>query len=197
MPYLLLCIGYAFWIRCSWSFVPSLQSLDLLTVQTLSHHRLDYLNSITTFLARVGGMPFVCFLSFLVCIYLALYKKYITVIFISLGVIGSITMGWLLKWCVNRPRPPEAYHIVESYGASFPSAHSVYASTLACLAMIMLCHKHNINSPYIVLISCLGLCVWAFQEYMQEFISQQTYSLVGALVLFGLHCFGSGYYKQK
>ncbi|EMQ4152348.1 phosphatase PAP2 family protein, partial [Acinetobacter baumannii] len=40
-------------------------------------------------------------------------------------------------------------------GASFPSAHSVYASTLACLAMIMLCHKHNINSPYIVLISCL------------------------------------------
>ncbi|ENZ0764474.1 phosphatase PAP2 family protein, partial [Acinetobacter baumannii] len=80
----------------------------------------------------------------------AWYKKYITVIFISLGVIGSITMGWLLKWCVNRPRPPEAYHIVESYGASFPSAHSVYASTLACLAMIMLCHKHNINSPYSV-----------------------------------------------
>ncbi len=85
-------------------FVPSLQSLDLLTVQTLSHHRLDYLNSITTFLARVGGMPFVCFLSFLVCVYLAWYKKFITVIFISLGVIGSITIGWLLKWCVNRPR---------------------------------------------------------------------------------------------
>ena len=65
------------------------------------------------------------FLSFLVCIYLALYKKYITVIFISLGVIGSITMGWLLKWCVNRPRPPEAYHIVESYGASF-QVHIVF-----------------------------------------------------------------------
>ncbi len=94
MPYLLLCIGCVFFrIRCSWSFVPSLQSLDLLTVQTLSHHRLDYLNTITNFLARVGGMPFVCFLSFLVCIYLAWYKKYITVIFISLGVIGSITHG--------------------------------------------------------------------------------------------------------
>ncbi len=150
-----LCPIYCFVIGCGFLglgvlglFVPSLQSLDLLTVQTLSHHRLDYLNSITTFLARVGGMPFVCFLSFLVCVYLAWYKKFITVIFISLGVIGSITIGWLLKWCVNRPRPPAAYHIVESYGASFPSAHSVYASTLACLAMIMLCHKHNTNSPY-------------------------------------------------
>ena len=62
MPYLLLCIGCVFRIRCSWSFVPSLQSLDLLTVQTLSHHRLDYLNSITTFLARVGGMPLYVFI---------------------------------------------------------------------------------------------------------------------------------------
>ena len=51
-----------FRIRCSWSFVPSLQSLDLLTVQTLSHHRLDYLNTITTFLARVGGMPLYVFI---------------------------------------------------------------------------------------------------------------------------------------
>ncbi len=129
--------------------------MDLLTVQILSENRSDYLNSITTFLARVGGMPFVCFLSLLVCIYQAWYKKYITVIFISVGVLGSIITGWLLKWCVDRPRPPQVYHIVESYGASFPSAHSVYASTLACMAMIMLCHKPNTNSPYIILISCL------------------------------------------
>lgn len=62
MPYLLLCIGCVFLgLGVLGLFVPSLQSLDLLTVQTLSHHRLDYLNSITTFLARVGGMPFVCF----------------------------------------------------------------------------------------------------------------------------------------
>ncbi|MEX7506872.1 phosphatidylglycerophosphatase, partial [Acinetobacter baumannii] len=55
MPYLLLCIGCVFLgLGVLGLFVPSLQSLDLLTVQTLSHHRLDYLNSITTFLARVG-----------------------------------------------------------------------------------------------------------------------------------------------
>lgn len=75
MPYLLLLLVVFFRIRCSWSFVPRLQSLDLLTVQILSENRSDYLNSITTFLARVGGMPFVCFLSLLVCIYQAWYKN--------------------------------------------------------------------------------------------------------------------------
>lgn len=47
MPYLLLCIGCVFLgLGVLGLFVPSLQSLDLLTVQTLSHHRLDYLNTI-------------------------------------------------------------------------------------------------------------------------------------------------------
>ena len=69
MPYLLLLLVVFFRIRCSWSFVPRLQSLDLLTVQILSENRSDYLNSITTFLARVGGMPFVCFYPYW-CVYI-------------------------------------------------------------------------------------------------------------------------------
>jgi len=94
MPYMLLFIGCIFFgLGVLGLFVPRLQSMDLLSVQILSEHRSDYLNFITIFLARVGGMPFVCFLCFLVCIYQAWYKKYITVIFISVGVIGSITMG--------------------------------------------------------------------------------------------------------
>lgn len=49
MPYLLLCIGCVFLgLGVLGLFVPSLQSLDLLTVQTLSHHRLDYLNTLCT-----------------------------------------------------------------------------------------------------------------------------------------------------
>lgn len=60
MPYLLLCIGCVFLgLGVLGLFVPSLQSLDLLTVQTLSHHRLDYLNTITTFLARAACLLYV------------------------------------------------------------------------------------------------------------------------------------------
>ena len=158
MPYLLLFIGCIFLgLGVLGLFVPRLQSLDLLSVQILSEYRSDYLNSITIFLARIGGMPFVLFLSFLVCIYQAWYKKYITVIFISLGVIGSITMGWLLKWCVDRPRPPQVYHIVESYGASFPSAHSVYAATLATLAIFI--YRDHFRYSYVALFSYLWLSI--------------------------------------
>ncbi len=83
-------------------------------------------------------------------------------------------MGWLLKWCVNRPEPPEAYHIVESYGASFPVQHSVYSiNTGLSRAMIMLCHKHNINSPYIVLISCLWFVCMGASENICRFISNR------------------------
>ena len=62
MPYLLLLLVVFLGLGVLGLFVPRLQSLDLLTVQILSENRSDYLNSITTFLARVGGMPFVCFI---------------------------------------------------------------------------------------------------------------------------------------
>ena len=69
------------------------------------------------------------------------HEKYQHVVFIALGLVGSIAIVWLLKYLVSRPRPPEMYHLVESYGASFPSAHSMYAATLGCLA-IYLSRKH-------------------------------------------------------
>ena len=153
MPYLMLCIGCIFLgVGVLGLFSPTIQSLDILSVQKLSEHRSVLLNQIAIFLSYIGGMPFVCFLSTLGCIYLAWYRKFVAVIFIGLGVIGSIISGWLLKWFVDRPRPLQTYHIVESYGPSFPSAHSVYAATLACLT-ILLCRKHP-NSPSIILISC-------------------------------------------
>jgi malate/lactate dehydrogenase len=39
-----------------------------------------------------------------------------------IGMGGSIVIVLLLKWSINRPRPLEFYHLVQSYGASFPSA---------------------------------------------------------------------------
>ena len=138
---------------------------DLLTVQILSENRSDYLNSITTFLARVGGMPFVCFYPYWCVYYQAWYKKYITVIFISVGVLGSIITVWLLKWCVDR-QDLHRYIILSKVMVHRSCAHSVYASTLACMAMIMLCHKLNTNSPYIILISVFGfICMGLSRIY--------------------------------
>ncbi len=103
----------------------------------MSLYRTEFWNRITLSLSVIGGMPFVLFLSTLWCIALLWYKKHTSVIFICIGIIGGILLAWLLKFAIARPRPPESLHLVESFGSSFPSAHSLYAACLACLAIYM------------------------------------------------------------
>lgn len=142
MPYFLLGIGFLLFIfSVLMLFVPALSQLDLQIVVWMSQQRSSALNIISSTLSTVGGMLFVLFLTTIWCLYQVWYKKYQHVVFIALGLVGSIAIVWLLKYLVSRPRPPEMYHLVESYGASFPSAHSMYAATLGCLA-IYLSRKH-------------------------------------------------------
>ena len=142
MPYFLLGIGFLLFIfSVLMLFVPALSQLDLQIVVWMSQQRSSTLNIISSTLSTVGGMLFVLFLTTIWCLYQVWYKKYQRVVFIALGLVGSIAIVWLLKYLVSRPRPPVMYHLVESYGASFPSAHSMYAATLGCLA-IYLSQKH-------------------------------------------------------
>lgn len=138
MPYLLLFIGIIlFIISILVLFFQPLTSLDLTIVENFSTLRTEPINKFAILLSALGGMPFVLFLTCLWCFHRAWYKKYKDVIFIGLGVVGSIASVWLLKFLISRPRPPEMFHLVTSYGASFPSAHSMYAATLACLAIFL------------------------------------------------------------
>jgi len=138
MPYLLLFIGIIlFIISILVLFFQPLTSLDLTIVENFSTLRTEPINKFAILLSALGGMPFVLFLTCLWCFHRAWYKKYRDVVFIGLGVVGSIASAWLLKFLISRPRPPEMFHLVTSYGASFPSAHSMYAATLACLAIFL------------------------------------------------------------
>ena len=143
MPYWLLGVGFfLFFFNVLVLFIPSLNHFDLVTIEWISQHRTVHLNTIAITLSAMGGIPFVLFLTSLWCFHQGWYKKYTNVVFIGLGLIGSTATVWLLKYIFSRPRPPEIYHLVQSYGASFPSAHSVYAATLGCLA-IYLSQKHS------------------------------------------------------
>ncbi len=154
MPYLLLCIGcFFFGIGVFGLFSPNTLAFDRFSVQAFFEHRSFMPNHVTVLLARLGGMPFLLFLTTFLCIYQTWIKNYKNVIFIALSISGSIAIGWLLKWGVDRPRPLEFYHLVHSYGASFPSAHSLYAATLASLAILLTQqHKYRIS---IILVSTL------------------------------------------
>ena len=154
MPHLLLCIGCFFLGLGVFGLVYlDTSTLDLFSVQALFEHRSFTLNHVTILLSRLGGMPFLLFLTTFLCIYQIWIKNYKNVIFISFSVGGSIVIGWLLKWSIDRPRPLEFYHLVQSYGASFPSAHSLYAATLASLAML-LCRQYKHRNS-VILVSTL------------------------------------------
>lgn len=138
MPYLLLFIGIILFIISALTLNnQSLTELDLVMIEYLATIRAEPINKFAILLSVLGGMPFVLFFATLWCFHRAWYKKYRDVVFIGLGVVGSIAIAWLLKFLVLRPRPPEVFHLVTSYGASFPSAHSMYAATLACLAIFL------------------------------------------------------------
>ncbi|MFH7804261.1 MULTISPECIES: phosphatase PAP2 family protein [unclassified Acinetobacter] len=157
MPYLLLGVGFFLFIFSILMLVtPFLNHFDWVMIEWLSQHRSVPLNRIFITLSTIGGMPFVLFLTTVWCLQQAWYKKFTNVVFIGMGLIGSTATVWLLKYVISRPRPPEMYHLVASYGAAFPSAHSLYAATLGCLA-IYLSQKH----PQHILV-CICAFIWLF-----------------------------------
>nr|WP_111894776.1 phosphatase PAP2 family protein [Acinetobacter sp. MB5] len=154
MPYLILCIGCVFFIfSVSVLNLTHTQILDNQIVRILSQHRIEWLDPIAKCLSYVGGMPFVLIFTTLWCVYWFRIQHYALAFTIIFAVTGSGIFGWILKWSFNRPRPASIYHMVNSYGASFPSAHSVYAATLACLAIMIYQQHQHFHS--IALMSCI------------------------------------------
>jgi undecaprenyl-diphosphatase len=136
MPYLLLLLGCVVFIFSILLLnIEQLQLLDQATVTWFGLHRTDILTQFGILLSHLGGMPFVLFLSTLWCICLAWYKKYTSAVFVCVGIFGGIPLAWLLKWSFARPRPNQSLHLVDSFGNSFPSAHSFYAACFACLVI--------------------------------------------------------------
>jgi undecaprenyl-diphosphatase len=137
MPYILLALGiFAFIFSILILKIPRLNFFDWTIIAWFSQHRSPVLTQMCTLLSHLGGMPFVLILSSLWCIVLTWYKKYTNLVFICVVILGGILLIWCLKFIVARPRPPVVLQMVETYGSSFPSAHSFYAAMLASLAIL-------------------------------------------------------------
>ncbi|WP_374663348.1 phosphatase PAP2 family protein [Acinetobacter sp.] len=155
MPKRLLFLGFLLLIISILMLkLPALSVFDLDAVQWMHQHRTLFFNQLAIGLSAAGGMPCVLFFTALWCLHQAWYKKYSNTVFISIGIIGSICIAWMLKYFVSRPRPPEMYFLVKTYGDSFPSGHSLYAAALGCLAMyVSLQHSRH-------KLICLSASIW-------------------------------------
>ncbi|WP_143222596.1 phosphatase PAP2 family protein [Acinetobacter silvestris] len=155
MPYLLLFIGCIGLIFSSIGLhTPYIQHFDNFAVEWISLHRSSFLNDFSVSLSYIGGLPATLLICGSWCLYLFWQKKIANILFICLGISGSVVLGWSLKYLVDRPRPDTIYQMVNTYGASFPSAHSLYAAVLASLVIFIFYKRAHAK-----LINALA-CLW-------------------------------------
>ena len=102
-------------------------------VHQFSHPAYD---QIAMTLSYLGGMPAAIVLMLLLVAHSA-YTNSKKIPFILISMIGATSLSWLLKVLVDRPRPMLWSRLVQDYGASFPSGHSVYAAAFASLFILM------------------------------------------------------------
>ncbi|WP_445116355.1 phosphatase PAP2 family protein [Acinetobacter sp. WZC-1] len=155
MPYLILvigCIGLS--ISSIGLNIPYIQKLDASAVIWMSQHRSTFSDGIAIALSHIGGLPSILLIYGIWCLQQIHLKKYTGIVFAGLGILGSSAIGWILKYLVNRPRPDAVYQMVETHGASFPSAHSIYAVVTAYL--LFLFYKHS----RIKIIGCIAGLWW-------------------------------------
>lgn len=126
---LLLCITTYF-------FQSLLIDLDTRMIMFVHQFASPVLDQVAIILNYLGGVPTVIvFMLLLVGYSMQIKSKNIS--FILTSVIGAVSISWLLKVLVNRPRPMLWPRLVPDYGASFPSGHSVYAAALACIVILL------------------------------------------------------------
>lgn len=154
MPYTLIFIGcLGLTISSIGIYIPFIQQLDTSVIGWISQHRTALFDDVAMFLSYVGGLPVMLLLFGIWCIQLIRSKKRTSSLFIFLGLIGGSIIGWILKYLFDRPRPDSIYQMIETYGAAFPSAHSLYAAVLSCLIMFIF-YKHK-HARLITFFACL------------------------------------------
>ncbi len=150
MPYVFLLIGcIGLLIGCIGLSINQIQHFDFTSVVWLSKHRLDGLNGIALTLSYLGGLPSMIVITGLCSVYFIRLKQYVNILMLSLGLFGASAIGWILKYLIYRPRPDEVYQMVKTYGASFPSAHSIYAAVLCCSIMFIYQNHHQVKAYYL------------------------------------------------
>ncbi len=93
------------------------------------------------FLAILGGLPGTIIFVSLLVIYNWLKRQKPEALLCIIGLIMTASVAWCFKWIFDRPRPFIEAHFVDTYGSSFPSAHSTYAMMIACMLIISFSSK--------------------------------------------------------
>lgn len=139
---------------------PWIINFDLNVMQSIVNARTEYLNIIFLNFTNLGNLvPFItifCLASFL----LLIYKKYISVIILSLTLLGGQILVYAIKLIVQRERPDVLFAVIKEDGFSFPSGHTFIAVTFwGVLGFLVVKHLKNIYLKFIASMLFMGIVV--------------------------------------
>lgn len=138
-------------------------SLNLGQFIIIDHHlllsmitlRQEPLTAISRGLSYLGGTTFVLIFSIGLALYVYRQSTRSLAYWVMVAMLSSMLGVWLLKLYFSRIRPDAAVQLVEVYGASFPSAHSAYAASLAALVILIFRkHQYRIAIVFVMLAWC-------------------------------------------
>lgn len=100
----------------------------------------------------LGGLGLLTFLTLAVAGYMALLRRYRTVLLLALSVGGGILVSTVLKNLFDRPRPDLVPHGSITYTASFPSGHSMMAAVtfLTLGALLARVQRNRLVKSYLI-----------------------------------------------
>lgn len=101
-------------------------------------------------LSLLGGTTFVLIISMILATYIYCRYSLLLACWVMGAMLSSMLGVWLLKLYFSRERPEPSMQLVEVFGASFPSAHSAYAASLASL-VILIFRKHQYRTAIVIL----------------------------------------------
>ncbi|KAA8731891.1 phosphatase PAP2 family protein [Acinetobacter qingfengensis] len=129
--------------------------IDIKIIEYIQQHQNFALTQLSQILSRLGGLPGTLILVAALFIYSLYQKRFDHSVLVVISFMLTVSVAWVVKWLVNRPRPDLDLSIVKTYGSSFPSAHSAYAMLIACLLIFVVLNNQLGWKRYSILLWAL------------------------------------------
>ena len=164
-------------------------SFDLTVLQLIQQHYSINAYQGAVLLAKCGGLPATSFFVGVMLVWQLIQKNLQHSAVIVISSIFTVLLAWGLKLSIMRPRPHFWVERVQTFGSSFPSAHSAYA-ILVCGVCVYLCNNRQQTIGHslsvIVVVLWVGLMGWSRMylgvHYLSDVLAGYCIGCLGLLM---------------
>jgi undecaprenyl-diphosphatase len=129
-------------------------AFDLAALQVVSRSRSQALSDAAVFLTEFGRTPVALLFSIV-----AWRRSRTAAIHMATATIGAEIVLEVVKLAIARPRPSGILPLIDAYGYSFPSGHSLVAAATYTTAAILICRELNRQAHRILIVAAASLTI--------------------------------------